>query len=204
MMQGKGMQRPWIPALVLLVLLVAFRCLGAAFPVDLANFQPLPALLLCSVIFLRGAKAWSIPVAAWLISYPLASLLQGYSPFEYLQGSVIAFATLLLTGVLALPLRRMATPALVLSGGVLAAVLFHAVTNTAEWLIQPLYAKTSTGFWQALWTGLPEAPVPTWVFLRNMVLANALFTGLFLMARRQWTTSTLPSASPALAKVQTR
>lgn len=195
MMQGKGMQRPWIPALVLLVLLVAFRCLGAAYPVELANFQPLSALLLCSVVFLRGSRAWSVPVAAWLISYPVASLLQGYSPFEYLQGSIVAFATLLLTGLLALPLRRSATPALTLASAVFAALLFHGVTNTAEWLSQPMYAKTSEGFLQALWTGLPNAPLPTWAFLRNMVVANLVFTGLFLLARRQWE----PAASPALA-----
>lgn len=195
MMQGKGMQRPWIPVLVLLVLLVAFRCLGAAYPRELANFQPLPALLLCSVIFLRGTKAWSVPVAAWLISYPLASVLQGYSPLDYLQGSIVAFATLLLTGFLALPLRRAATPGFVLAGAVLAALLFHGVTNTAEWLSQPMYPKTSEGFQQALWTGAPGALLPTWAFLRNMVVANLLFTGLFLLARRQWE----PASSPALA-----
>jgi hypothetical protein len=192
------MQRPWIPALVLLVLLVAFRCLGAAFSAQLPNFQPLPALFLCSIVFLRGTKAWMLPVAAWLVSNPLASMLQGYNPLDSGGGVLVAFFTLLLTGLLALPLRRSSSPALVLGGGVLAAVLFHVVTNTAVWLTDPSYAKSAEGLKQALWTGLPTAILPTWVFLRNMVAGNLIFTALFLLARRSWEPLAKP-ASPALA-----
>ena len=112
------MQRPWFPALVLLALLIGFRCLGAAFSHEMPNFQPLPALFLCSLIFFRGTKAWALPLAAWLISYPVASLLQGYQPFY--KGDAIAFLALLLTGALALPLRKSPTPAIVLGSGVVA------------------------------------------------------------------------------------
>ncbi|MEK7954097.1 DUF6580 family putative transport protein [Luteolibacter soli] len=179
------MQRPWIPALVLLALLIAFRCLGAAFSHEMPNFQPLPALFLCSIVFLRGTKAWALPVAAWLVSNPLASLLQGYSPFAH-GGVTVAFLALLLTGVMALPLRKSPSPALVLGGGVLAALLFHLLTNTAVWLADPGYAKTAESLWQALWSGRPTDPMPTWIFLRNLVVANTVFTALFLLARRSW------------------
>jgi len=195
------MQRPWIPALVLLVLLVAFRCLGAAFSHELPNFQPLPALFLCSIVFLKGTKAWALPVAAWLISNPLASMLQGYSPFENGGGVVVAFFTLLLTGLLALPLRRASSsPAPLLAGALLVALVFHVVTNSAVWLADPVYAKSGHGLWQALWTGRPTDPMPTWAFLRNMAVANLLFTALFLLARRSWS----PSSDAAPSLVQTR
>jgi len=194
------MQRPWVPVLVIVALLVAFRALGAAFSHDLPNFQPLPALFLCSVVFLRGTKAWALPVAAWLISNPLASALQGYNPFESGGGVIIAFAALLLTGVLALPLRKTTRTPVLLAFGLLAALLFHLVTNSAVWLADPLYAKTGSGLWQALWTGRPTDLMPSWIFLRNLASANILFTALFLLARPSWSRTT--AAAPALAQTR--
>lgn len=193
------MQRPWIPALVLLVLLVGFRCLGAAFSQDMPNFQPLPALFLCSIVFLRGTKAWALPVAAWLVSNPLASMLQGYSPFAH-GGVIVAVLALLLTGALALPLRKSPARALVLGGGLVAALIFHVVTNTVVWAGDPTYAKSGEGLWQALWSGRPTDLMPSWIFLRNLAAANVLFTALFLLARRSWS----PAEAMTPAAVQTR
>ena len=117
------------------------------------------------------------------------------------QGDAVAFLALLLTGALALPLRKSPSPALVLGGGVVAAVLFHVVTITPIWLAEPAYAKSPAGLWQALWSGLPSYPTPTWTFLRNLVTANVVFTALFLLARRSW----LPAAeasTPAIAQTR--
>lgn len=180
------MQRPWLPALILVCLLVGFRALGAAFPQELPNFQPLPALFLCSVVFLTKSKAWAIPVAAWLVSNPLASWLQGYSPFEAGGGVIVAFVALLASAGLGLRLRGNPTPTLMLAGGLAAALLFHGVTNTAVWLADPLYAKSVGGLWQALWSGRPSDAMPTWIFFRNLAAANVLFTTLFLLARTSW------------------
>jgi hypothetical protein len=193
------MQRPWIPVLVLALLLVGFRCLGAAFSHELPNFQPLPALFLCSIVFLRGTKAWLLPIVAWLVSNPLASMLQGHSPFAS-GGVTVAFLALLLTGAMALPLRRHASPLAVLGGGILAALVFHLVTNSAIWLADPTYAKSGTGLWQALWSGRPTDLMPTWIFFRNLAAANLLFTALFLLARLSWS----PAPKPAPALSQTR
>lgn len=194
------MQRPWLTALFLLALLVGFRALGAAFSHQLPNFQPLPALFLCSIVFLRGTKAWALPVVAWLVSNPLASILQGYNPFESGGGVIVAFLALLLTGAMALPFRKSPSTALLLGGGLVAALVFHLVTNTAVWLAEPLYAKSAGGLWQALWSGRPTDPMPSWVFLRNLAGANLLFTALFLLARPSWSRS----AEPAPALAQTR
>lgn len=192
------MQRPRSSALLLLALLVGFRALGAAFSHELPNFQPLPALFLCSIVFLRGTKAWALPVIAWLLSNPLANALQGYNPFEAGGGVIVAFLALLLTGAMALPFRRSPSAALLISGGLFAALLFHLVTNAAVWLADPLYAKSATGLWQALWSGRPTDAMPSWVFLRNLAGANLLFTALFLLARPSW--SKVPETTPALAQ----
>lgn len=194
------MQRPWMPALLLLVLLVGFRALGAGFSHELPNFQPLPALFLCSIVFLRGTKAWLLPVGAWLISSPLASALQGYHPLEAGGGVIVAFLALLLTGALSLPLRKSASPALVLGGGLAAALQFHLLTNTAVWLAEPTYLKSAGGWWQAQWSGRPGDPMPTWVFLRNLTAANLLFTALFLLARPSRDSQS--ASRPALAQTR--
>lgn len=193
------MQRPWIPVLVLALLLVGFRCLGAACSHDLPNFQPLPALFLCSIIFLRGTRAWALPVVAWLVSNPLASMLQGHSPLSS-GGVIIAFLALLLTGLMALPLRRSPSQVAVIGGSLLAALVFHLVTNGAAWLADPTYAASSTGLWQALWSGRPTDPMPTWIFFRNLAAANVLFTALFLLARLSW--SSAPKPAPALSRTR--
>lgn len=182
----------------MLALLVGFRALGAAFSHELPNFQPLPALFLCSIVFLRGTKAWALPVIAWLLSNPLASALQGYDPFKAGGGVMVAFLALLLTGALALPFRKNPSPALILGGGLIAALVFHLITNTAVWLADPLYAKSAGGLWQALWSGRPTDLMPSWVFLRNLAGANLLFTTLFLLARPSWNRAS--KDIPALAQ----
>jgi len=191
------MQRPWLPVALLLALLIGFRALGAAFSHEMPNFQPLPALFLCCIVFLRGTKAWALPVVAWLISNPLASALQGYNPLEAGGGVIVAFLALLLTGAMALPLRKTPFTALLLGGGLLAALVFHGVTNAAVWLADPLYAKSPVGLWQALWSGRPTDAMPSWVFLRNLAGANLLFTALFLLARPAWNSTT--ACTPAVA-----
>ena len=195
------MQRPWIPVLVLALLLVGFRCLGAAFSQELPNFQPLPALFLCSFVFLRGMKAWALPVVAWLVSNPIASMLQGYHPFASGGGTALAFLTVLgITALAAGPLRKSPSPALMLAAGVVSALLFHLVTNTFIWAADPTYAKSLEGLWKSLWTGRSIDALPSWVFLRNLAAANVLFTALFLLARLSWS----PAPKPAAALQQTR
>jgi hypothetical protein len=75
-----------------------------------------------------------------------------------------------------------------LGGGLLGALLFYLVTNTAAWLYDPAYPKTLAGWLQALTRGLPGYP-PTWSFFRNTLLSGGLFTGLFVGAMKLTTPS---------------
>jgi hypothetical protein len=71
-----------------------------------------------------------------------------------------------------------------LSGSAAAALLFYFVTNTISfWGLPEFYERTWVGFYQAQWSG-PVGLGPTWVFLRNAVAANLLFTTFFLLALR--------------------
>src|SRR5439155_10958440 len=70
-----------------------------------------------------------------------------------------------------------------LGGGLLGAVLFYLITNTASWLYNPEYPKTLAGWLQALTSGTPNHP-PTWTFFGRTLLSGGLFTGLFAGAMK--------------------
>lgn len=186
------MQR-WFPAVLMIILLAGFRLLGSAMPETLPNFQPLPALLLCGVIFLNGGQRWLVPTIAWLVTDPLTSLLQhrailGWHHLEIALGLAATIA-------IAYRVRRSPTWTNLLGGAALSALAFYVVTNTVSFIVDPLYAKTLSGFAQAQWTG-PLGYGPTWPFLRNLLAANLLFTGLFSLACRSLPA---PQANPSPA-----
>lgn len=183
------MRRPWIAAALIVALIAVFRWVGASG--FLPNFSPLPALLLCSLVFFRGPRAWLLPATAWILTDPLVSAVQGYP----LLGAHHASIAVGLTAPVAIAflLRRHPGALPVLGGSLAAAVAFYLLTNTVSFLGDPLYAKNLAGFVQAQWTG-PESLGPTWPFLRNLVAANLLFTAVFLAARRSWAPD--PQAAP--------
>ncbi len=194
-MAGKDYDAPMktaLPAILLCVLLIAFRIMGAmteTFP----NAQPLAALCFCAVAFVQARWIW-IAFAAWIISYPIASIVQGYTPGLDLLGVFLGFAAV---AGLAWIFRKRSS--LVLFGGVvLGSLAFYFLTNTVAWMTTASYAKTFEGFFQAQWNGLPGYP-PAWVFLRNALGADLLFTGLFLLANR----AAAPALSPKSANQAT-
>lgn len=174
----------WLPLTVLLVLLIAFRVLGSVFPSQLPNFQPLAALFFCGALLVNGNgwRGFSIALAIWLVTYPLPIFLQGKAEYGSPAIFLTTFTGFVLTYLLGTSLSTRSAGYL-LAGSVLAAVIFHLVTNGSAWIGDPRYAKTLTGLWQSLWTGLPMDGMPSWVFLRNLLGANFLFTAIFLTSR---------------------
>lgn len=68
-----------------------------------------------------------------------------------------------------------------IGGGLLGAVLFYLITNTAAWLENPAYAKNFADWLRALTTGTSGWP-ETWTFFRNTLLSGGLFAGLISAA----------------------
>jgi hypothetical protein len=181
----------WLPIILVAALLVAFRVLGSAFPESPPNFQPLAALFFCGFLVAPGWRGFALPAAVYFLTYPLPALLQGR--VDWLTPGVffialLSFAAMFAMGKALRP-QRVAT---LLGGTVAAALVFHLITNGAAWIGSPLYPKSLEGLWQSLWTGPVGSPVPSWVFLRNMVCANVVFTLVLCVAR-------LPFAMPAKA-----
>ena len=83
-----------------------------------------------------------------------------------------------------------------LGGGILGAILFYFITNTASWFFNPFnnpeYSKNLAGWIIALTKGTGGYP-STWEFFRNTLLSGGLFTALFVAAEKL----TAPAESPA-------
>jgi uncharacterized protein DUF6580 len=87
-----------------------------------------------------------------------------------------------LVGGLGLLLRNRASVKTLLPASIAASVIFYVVTNAVSWLFDPGYPKTVAGLFQSLTVGLPAySATPSWMFFRNSVVSDLLFTGLFIL-----------------------
>ena len=173
-----------IPALVLVLLAVVFR-IATALVVQggggawLSNFAPLAALALCSAIYFPNKYKFTVPFAALLVSDLVLDLYYGASLFEPLiLCRYFAFA---LVGLLGLALRRRVSLKTIVPASLAGSTLFYAITNAFSWLTDPGYVKNFAGLIQALTVGLPQySATPTWMFFRNSLVSDLLFTLLFV------------------------
>jgi hypothetical protein len=191
-----------IPALLLVFVAVIYRVASAVIVQGggsawLSNFAPLAAIALCSAIYFPPKYKFSVPFAALLASdlvldvYYRASLLDPLIFSRYL-----AFA---LVGLLGLLISRRPSLKTVLPASVAGSLLFYTMTNAVSWLTDPGYLKNFAGLIQALTVGLPQfSATPTWMFFRNSVVSDLLFTLLFVacmnFSRRA---AALPAPAPA-------
>jgi hypothetical protein len=191
-----------IPALVLVFLAVIFR-IATAIAVHgggaswLSNFAPLAAIALCGGIYFPGKYKFSVPFAALLVSDVVLDLYYGASLFEPLiLCRYFAFAAV---GLLGLAISQRASLKTIVPASLAGSVLFYIITNAFSWLTDPRYVKNFAGFVLSLTVGLPQySATPTWMFFRNSVVSDLLFTLLFVgcmsYSRR---TATLPTAAAA-------
>jgi hypothetical protein len=193
------MKRWLVPAL-LISLTVGFRLLGSYGSPQWANFQPLAALFFCSAVFAApGWKSFALPVVVWFATY-FAPAWFNAPGSEDVWSAGILVTTLGAFGVTyAIGAAFHRRPVLALIGALAAALSFHLLTCGTAWLADPRYAKSLTGLWQSLWTGLPGDPFPSWLFLRNLLAANLLFTGVVQAALRS-RRATAPAEPTALAR----
>lgn len=184
----------FLPVVLVVGLLIAFRAIGALFPDQLPNFQPLAAVFFCGALLARSWKGFAIPAGVWLLTYPLGI---GHT------GSISVFAvTLFSFGLIFLLGQQLAKRgwASLLLGSLAGAALFHSITCGFAWALDPRYPTTLAGLWQSLWLGAPGDILPSWVFLRNLAAANFLFTAVFLAARLRLPTQAAFSHKQGLAQ----
>jgi hypothetical protein len=182
------------PLVLLIVLLVVFRLLGAVSPEAFPNFQPLAAVFFCAAAFFGWRMLW-VPAVAWILTLPVTNGMQG---FGWSPSVLVALLGLVLAVWIGWGFRQKRALLPMLGGAALCAIIGFFAMNCLSWLTLPDYPKTFLGFVQAQWTGAPHHGQPTWVFLRNPLMANVLFTGLFVLGQRRMGVETAPAPVPAL------
>jgi hypothetical protein len=106
-------------------------------------------------------------------------------------------------GGLGLLLQNRASLKTLLPASIAGSIIFYVVTNIVSWAFDPGYVKNFGGLIQALTVGLSAySATPSWMFFRNSILSDLLFTGLFVLCMK-WGRSSEPSraTSPALRTV---
>jgi hypothetical protein len=149
------------------------------------NFSAAYAIVFCAGLYLPGLVGWIIPLALLAGTDLVISLVfypQYFTWTHFLRDQApnyIAYAGLIALGR---SLGKKKPWWMLLCGGMVGAMLFYLVTNTAAWLILP-YPKTWAGWITAMTAGLP-GHAQTWEFFRNTLSSGGLFTGLFVGAMK--------------------
>lgn len=143
------------------------------------NFSVAYGLVFCSGAFPRRLPWWAIFGTMLATDVGLNLFYYDTVPFsDYMLVNYLAYAGIYLLG------RQFSKQVSVpkhIAGGLLSAVLFYLITNTAAWLQNPAYAKTLADWLRALTTGMSGWP-ETWTFFRNTLLSGGLFAGLISAA----------------------
>jgi len=153
------------------------------------NFSVAYAFAFCAGVFFPGRRAWWVPLVTIFATDMALNL---YYQFHSHVGDVwsganlanlafnyVAYAVLIFLGRRFSPRSSLVS---LVSGGILGAILFYFITNTASWLFNPFhnpeYVKNLAGWIIALTKGTGGYP-ETWEFFRNTLLSGGLFTALF-------------------------
>lgn len=163
------------------------------------NFSVAYAFAFCAGVYFRGTRAWWLPLGVMLVTDLGLNLYYAgcgvqvwdWADLENLAFNYAAYAVLILLGRRFQPQSSLVG---LLGGGLLGAILFYLITNTASWLFNPFhnpeYARSLAGWIIALTKGTGGYP-STWEFFRNTLLSGGLFTALFAAAAK------LTAESPA-------
>ncbi len=157
------------------------------------NFSAAYALVFCAGVYFAGRMAWWLPLTTLLVTdigldlyyyFYLGWQVFEWQKVEYQLFNYVAYGCLIWLG------RRFKPnmPFLgLLGGGILGAMLFYLITNTASWFFNPFgnpeYTKSFIGWLTALTKGTAGWP-QTWEFFRNTLLSGGIFTGLFVGAMK--------------------
>ena len=157
------------------------------------NFSAAYALAFCAGVYFIGRMAWWLPLVALVITdIGLNFYFWRYAGVDVWKLSVLKYQLInYVAYVVLIWLGRRFKPQFsfisLLGGGILGALLFYFITNTASWFFNPFhnpeYTKTLSGWLTALTKGTSGWP-QTWEFFRNTLLSGGLFTGLFVGAMK--------------------
>ena len=202
----RGVKESWKKILPFALMLVfALSRIPGMLP---QNFSAAYALAFCGGVFLSGAMAWWLPLATLVVTdiglnIYYASLGWDVWTTTRLGYQLVKYAAYIAIIGLGRRFKPGSSFTSLLGGGVLGALLFYLLTNTASWFINPFhnpeYTKTLLGWITALTKGTGGWP-QTWEFFRNTLLSGGLFTALFVSAMKLTATAESPAEKKAGAR----
>lgn len=167
----------WVGIVALALAAGLYRVASGMWWTDLPNFSPAMAMAFCCGMALPGVLGFALPIAI-LFASDLVLNFHYHMPLVSISMAGV-YACYLIAATAGGYLRR--SGFLALAGATLAnSLLFYVVTNSLAWIGNANYPQTTAGWVQALTVGQPGFP-PTWVFFRNSLLSDALFTVLFVI-----------------------
>lgn len=172
-----------IPALLLLLLAVVYRIVTGLFIQSgstwLSNFAPFAALALCSAAFFPSRLKFTVPLVALFVS---DIILNFHYSAPLLDPLILCrYLALACIGVIGWLLQNRASAKTLVPASIAGSTIFYLITNAFSWLSDPGYVKSFGGLVQALTVGLPQySATPTWIFFRNSLLSDLIFTLLFV------------------------
>ena len=174
-----------IPAFLLVLVVMIYRIAAgilvqAGSATWLSNFAPFAAIALCGAVFFSPKYKLSVPLLALFLSDIVLNL---YYSAPLLHPLIVGrYFALVIVGGLGLLVQRRRSLEILLPASAGGSVIFYLITNAFSWLSDPGYAKSLGGLVQALTVGLPAySATPTWMFFRNSLLSDLVFTGLFVL-----------------------
>jgi len=192
-----------IPALFLVFSAVAYRVTsgllihsGASW---LSNFAPLAAIALCSAAYFPKKYKFAVPFVTLFISDAVLNFRYGAPLLD--PQILCRYLALALVGWIGLLLQYRPSLKTLLPASVVGSTIFYAITNAFSWLSDPGYAKNLGGLIQALTVGLPQySATPSWMFFRNSLISDLLFTLLFVFSMNFGRRSARPHARAAVPR----
>jgi hypothetical protein len=174
------------------------------------NFSAAYALVFCAGVYFRGRMGWWLPLGTMVITDIGLNFYYWLHGWNVWDPSVLRYQLFNYAAYVAiLGLGRRFKPQNsfigLLGGGLMGALLFYLITNTASWLFNPFhnpeYTKDFMGWLVALIRGTGGWP-ETWQFFRNTMFSGGLFTGLFVGAMKLSAAAESPREKEAGAKVE--
>ena len=157
-----------------------------------SNFSAAYAFAFCAGVYFPRKNSWWLPLAVLLVTDIGLNLYYSAHGVEVWDAANLAnlgfnYAAYAVLIFLGRRFRPQASVTALLGGGLLGAILFYLITNTASWFFNPFhnpeYAKSISGWLLALTRGVGGYP-STWEFFRNTLLSGGLFTGLLVAAAK--------------------
>lgn len=128
------------------------------------NIAPITAMALFGGVYLNKKYALIFPLLALFVS----DLFLGFYGAPMM---LFVYGSFLLTGFIGIWVKNHKKPSIIIIASLFSSLLFYLITNFGVWLFTPLYPKTFSGLLESYTMAIP--------FLRNTILGDLLYTGLF-------------------------